>query len=383
MAFCTHNPVILHLFSNHRWTGPAESVVTLVRNLRDLGWEVHFACSVKGVPKNKYNKVLDTAIKTQIPIYTQFYLSKHRHIIKDFLDYLNLQRLIKDKDFSLIHCHLDNDHRLGVKIARNFGVPVVRSNYYGGGLPITLRKIVAQTDLIFEHSRLSQKEDIEDFQLPEEKFPIVPLSIDLERFNPNRTLPNIKNQLKIPPDAVIIGIVARIQAHRKYDLLLHAVYTLLQEGWKIYLIVIGRGTKQEELLIKPINQLGIKENVILTGYLDRDDYVAMLNALDIGVYLVPGTDGTCRTVREYMAMGKPVVATRTGILPELIDDIKTGILVEDNVESLYSALRELCAHPQLRAELGKNARAKAIAQFSPIHQAQVISNYYETLMKER
>jgi len=378
----TLKPSILHLFSNHRWTGPAEPVLTLVKNLREIGWNVHFACSVKGIPKDKYNKVLDTAIKLNIPTYTQFYLSKHRHLIKDFIDYLNLKSLLKENNFSIIHCHLDNDHRLAVKVAEKYLIPVVRSNYNGEGLSTSLRKYISQTSLIFEPSLLSQKNDISNFSVSEEKCPLIPLAIDLDRFNPSRKLADIRSQLKIPPDAIIIGIVARIQPHRKYDLLLQTINILIQEGWKIYLIIIGRGTKQEELVIKPVNELGLKDNVIFTGYLDKDDYVSMLNAIDIGVYLVPGTDGTCRTVREYMAMGKPVIATKTGILPELIDNMHTGILVEDTVESLYMAIRELCAHPQLRNELGKNARAKALSQFSPINQAQIISQFYELLLRK-
>ncbi|MCX8066196.1 MAG: glycosyltransferase family 4 protein, partial [Candidatus Hydrogenedentes bacterium] len=241
--------------------------------------------------------------------------------------------------------------------------------------------LISHTNLIFEYSKLSQKKDIENFNLSEEKCPLVPLAIDLDRFSPERDLPDIRSQLKLSPNAILIGIVARIQAHRKYEMLLHTVYTLLQEGWKIYLVIIGRGTKQEELVIKPINQLGIRENVIFAGYLDKDDYVAMLKAIDIGVYLVPGTDGTCRTVREFMAMGKPVIATKAGILPELVDNMKTGILIDDNIESLYTAIRELCAHPQLKAELGNNARAKAFSQFSPSYQAQVISEFYTRILE--
>ncbi len=383
MVNIIRKPVILHLFSNHRWTGPAEPALTLVKNLKELGWDVHFACSVKGIPKTKYNKVLDIATQLNIPIYTHFYLSKHRHLLKDLIDYFNLRKLFKEKNFSIIHCHLDNDHRLAIKASEKYGIPVVRSNYDGEGLDISLCNCIPRTALIFEPSKLSQKNDISTFKISEEKCPLIPLAIDLERFNPDRKLPDIKSQLKIPPDAITIGIVARIQPYRKYDLLLHALNVLIEEGWKIYLIIIGRGTKQQEIVIKPINELGLKDNVIFTGYLDKDDYVATLNAIDIGVYLVPGTDGTCRTVREYMAMGKPVIATKKGILPELIEHTRTGMIVEDTVEGLYNAIRELCAHPQFRTELGKNARQVALSNFCPLNQAKIISQYYEKILKEQ
>ncbi|MCX8065090.1 MAG: glycosyltransferase, partial [Candidatus Hydrogenedentes bacterium] len=183
----TKNFTILHLFSNHRWTGPAEPALTLIKNLKELGWDIYFACSVRGVPKNKYNKVHDSAINFKIPTLTQFYLSKHRNIFKDFWDQLNLKRLFEKKNFSLIHCHLDNDHRLATKIGKQYKIPVVRSNYYGGeGLPVTLKRLISHTNLIFEYSKLSQKKDIENFNLSEEKCPLVPLAIDLDRFSPER-----------------------------------------------------------------------------------------------------------------------------------------------------------------------------------------------------
>ncbi len=370
---------ILHLFSNHRWTGPAEPALTLIKNLRELGWDIHFVCSVKGVPKNKYNRVYDTAIQWDIPVYDTFYLSKHRNIIKDYFDQRQLEKVIKNNTYKIIHCHLDNDHRLGVKIRENSQI-LFRSNHYGEGLPKKIKGLIKKTDFILEPSLTAQKQDVQQFNLFPEKCPIIPLAIALQRFNPNRPLPEIK--LVLPENSITLGIVARLQTHRKYQLLLSALHTLIQEGWKLNLIIIGRGTKQEEVAYRPVRDLGLEEHVIFTGYLNDDNYVAMLNIFDIGIYLVPGTDGTCRTVREYMAMGKPVIATRTGILPELISHEKEGLIVDDTVESLYHAIRTLCAHTEYRKRLGDNAREKAIQNFSPEKQAKAVSELYEECLQK-
>ncbi len=370
-------PKILHVFSNHRWTGPAEPALTLIKNLRELGWDIDFICSVKGVPKNKYNRVYETALQENIPTLSSFYMSKHKHPIKDFLDRKNLVKWVQEKEYKIIHCHLDNDHRIATEVKTSQFL--IRSNYYGEGLPEKMKKYVTKTHYILEPSRLAQKNDMEQFHRTDERCPIIPLAIDLQRFNPNRMLPKIK--LNMPDNAIVLGIVARLQPHRKYHLLFSAIHSLIQEGWPLYLVIVGRGTRQDEVAFKPVKELELESQVIFTGYLNNDDYVAMLNILDICIYLVPGTDGTCRTVREYMAMGKPVITTKTGILPELVEHQKQGLIVNDTVEELYQAIRTLCEHEEYRKELGKNARNKAIQQFSPQYQAEKVSEIYENCLK--
>lgn len=372
-------PKILHLFSNHRWTGPAEPALTLIKQLRDLGWQIDFACSVKGVPADKYNKVYDTAVQWKIPTHSNLYLSKHGSIIKDTFDYFRLSQILQRDNYTIIHSHLNNDHKLAKRI-KGPSQFLIRSNYYGEGLPSELKRLIAETDYFLEPSLIAQKNDTQQFNLSIKRCPIIPLAIDLNRFNPNRPLPEPK--LSISHGSITLGIVARLQTHRKYQLLFSALHSLIQEGWNLNLIIIGRGTKQEEVAFKPVRELELENHVIFTGYLNNDDYVAMLNAFDIAVYLVPGTDGTCRTVREYMAMGKPVIATNTGILPELIQNGKEGLIVNDTVEDLYHAIRSLCEHPDYRKELGNNAYQKALKNFSPENQAKAVSEIYEECIKK-
>ncbi|MGC8846856.1 MAG: glycosyltransferase family 4 protein, partial [Candidatus Hydrogenedens sp.] len=301
------------------------------------------------------------------------------NIIKDYLDQKKLNRIIQEDPPQIIHCHLDNDHRLGVRI-KTANQILFRSNHYGEGLPDKIKTLIPKTDVILEPSLIAQKQDMEHYNLSPEQCPLIPLSIDLQRFNPNRPLPEVK--LELPENSITLGIVARIQTHRKYELLFSALHALIQEGWKLNLIIVGRGTKQEEVAFRPVRELGLEEHVIFTGYLNDDNYVAMLNTFDIGVYLVPGTDGTCRTVREYMAMGIPIIATHTGILPELIQHEKDGIIIEDTVESLYHAIRNLCEYPEYRKELGNNAREKALRNFSPEYQAKIVSEIYEKCLQK-
>lgn len=108
-----------------------------------------------------------------------------------------------------------------------------------------------------------------------------------------------------------------------------------------------------------------------------------LGALDFKVFLVPGSDGTCRAVREAMALGKPVVAFRRGMLPEIVEDGRMGFLVEEDPHTLAHALTRLAQDAALRGEMGRAARVRALSCFSMADQAAKVASFYRRTVKGR
>jgi glycosyltransferase involved in cell wall biosynthesis len=184
--------------------------------------------------------------------------------------------------------------------------------------------------------------------------------------------------LGLSKNDVIAGIVARVQPHRRFDILLKAVRLVVQELPSFKLIIIGRGTHRKRIAIEPAHQMGLTQHIIFTGY-RTDDYVDILGALDFGIYLVPGSDGSCRAVREMMAMAKPVIVSTKGILPEIIEDGTTGLVIEDTSENLAQAILKLAQNHSLTRQLGENARAKALKDFSPESQVVKLEDFYSGL----
>jgi len=113
-----------------------------------------------------------------------------------------------------------------------------------------------------------------------------------------------------------------------------------------------------------------------------DDYVDFLAAADLKLFLVPGSDGTCRAVREAMALGKPVVASSRGMLPELVSHGVTGLVVEDTPDNLARAILLLAGQPDLRRKMGEAARESALRDFRPEKQAQQVGAFYEALLSQ-
>ena len=372
---------VLHLFSNGKWTGPAELVLNLCRALREEGLSLDFACSPR--TGSGFNKVQEEARKYGIEPLTFLHLPKHRHPLRNWQDIRSLRQHLQAKHYDLIHCHLDNDTLIALKATASMPhLPVIRSSYEGVGFSHTRRhkKLVLLSNAIIEASERARHADQVQFSAAPEKFYVVDSAIDLQRFNPERALPDMRAQLGLDDGAFVLGIVARIQTHRHYDDLFKAFASFVAEVPEAVLLVIGRGTKQQELAFEPVRSLGLQEHVHFSGYLNQDNYVGALKAMDVGLFLTPGTDGTCRAVREKMAMGKAMICSDRGMLPEIVADHETGLVTDGSPEALLHAMRVLYEDTARRRAYSNAASTAAKSRFSMnAYASSVISIYKEVL----
>ena len=89
----------------------------------------------------------------------------------------------------------------------------------------------------------------------------------------------------------------------------------------------------------------------------------------------------CRALREGMALGVPSVATRRGLLPDVVADGETGILVDETPEALARALAALARDPSSRGRLGAAAMSRAEREFSLPQAAERLERIYEKLSR--
>jgi glycosyltransferase involved in cell wall biosynthesis len=97
--------------------------------------------------------------------------------------------------------------------------------------------------------------------------------------------------------------------------------------------------------------------------------------------LVPGSDGSCRAVREALACAKPVIAVRRGILPELIRDGETGILIEEKPADLARAMLAMTRDGEFRLNCSQAARHYAETVLDPDRYVKKVMAIYESLVK--
>ena len=370
---------VLHLFANHKWTGPAEPALNLCLTLSHHGVETAFACAPG--PGETAGAIVEKARDRGIEPLPGFHLSKHRQLLKNFSDRRRLSNVLRDEHFEVVHCHMNNDHRIASSVARSRGVPLVRSSYYGEGLSAGggMKRLLSDTDFLIEPSAAALERDVSTFGFDRERMRVVPGAVDTARFDPAREVPDGRRRLNIPQDAFVIGIVARMQRHRHFEDFWEAMRRLIKVDPSIHVIVIGRGTHQEAVGKAPVRAAGIEANVHFPGYLAGDEYVGMVKALDVKVFLVPGSDGTCRAVREALALGKPAVVADRGMLPEIVEHGSTGFVCDGSAESLVEWLGPLSRDRAQVRGLGQAARAHAVREFSLDAQAQAVLKIYQSL----
>lgn len=370
---------VLHLFANHKVTGPAELALETARAVARTG-DVRarfFSSDVRPTRyRDRWLQKLAAERGLEEPASLRgVRLSKHLGVSALF-DVPALARHFAAEPPDVLHAHLPNDHLLATWARARAGksFPIVRT-VYDGEPPrpswrtrATLGHAAAVVCLSQEVAR-AIRESAAAHRLDAARVRFLEPPIDAERFDPARprgelTRDRKREQLGIPRDAFCLGIVARMQTHRRFEVLLQAAKRASQDLPGLRLLIVGRGTKQETVARGPVRELGLEGTVVFSGYQSGEDYVATLAAMDAKVFLVPGSDGTCRAVREALAMGVPVVAARRGILPELVRPGETGLLVDDEPEPLARAFVELGRDRGRLASLAANARRDAVERFS-------------------
>lgn len=353
--------------------------VNLCLALERRGVDVTFAAGRP--PKGAKKHIAAVAADRGLNVLDDLRLCKHRRWLANHRDIRKLRSWFQAGRWDVVHAHLLNDHLVAAAATKGLKarVPVIRSSYDGGGMAskIRTRRLAREgTDMLIEASHLAQDADVERVGFPREKTVVIPPAIDLARFDPARAPEDSRERLGLGPDDFVLGIVARMQPHRRFRVLLEAVRLLTEEVPKLRLVIVGRGTRQEEVAKRPVREMGLEEVVKFSGYVEGDDYVGALNAFDVKVFLVPGSDGTCRAVREAMAMGKPVIASRKGILPELVEDGVMGLVVSDTPGELAAAIKLLAKDEKLRLQMGEKARRRALEEFCPERQAEAVEKIY-------
>ncbi len=280
---------------------------------------------------------------------------------------------------------MDNDHLIAAGPAAALSMPLVRSSYHGTGFPGTRRhrRLAQRADAIIEPSEMACRHDAQVLGLPRAKLRVVANAVDVKRFDPAREMPDGRRWLGIPPAAFVLGIVARLQTHRHYEDLFEAFRKLADDVPGARLVVVGRGTRQQQVGFEPVQRFELEDRVHFPGFLDGENYAGMLRAFDAGVFLTPGSDGTCRAARELMAMGKPLVVTDRGMLREIVRDGEDGFVTDGTPEGLCGAFLRLQQDRGLCRRMGRAARATAESRYSLEAQSAAVVQVYEDLLTGR
>ena len=146
------------------------------------------------------------------------------------------------------------------------------------------------------------------------------------------------------------------------------------------LVIVGRSSQIETSVMKPLKDLGIEKDVIIAGY-RFDDYFLMIQTFDIYIMMRAGSDGSGRALREVLGLGRPAIVSDRGMLPDLVNDGKTGFVTSWDASDLAGKMEILVTDAGVRQRFGENARRRADEEWSFKLQAKAMKNFYESLLR--
>jgi len=209
--------------------------------------------------------------------------------------------------------------------------------------------------------------------------------IDLSHFDPKIDGAKIRSEFKIGKDTKLIGAIGHFAPLKGYEELVSALAELVRGGFDVKLAVVGdaiypHSKSYKQKLLSLVDSNGLKDRVIFAGL--REDIPELLASFDIFV-LPSRSEGFGRANLEAMAMGKSVISTNVGGIPEVVLDGVTGILVPPgNSKALSHAIMRLLDDSHLRESMGREGRRRVEKHFTLQAHVQSIEEIYgEILLK--
>ena len=375
---------IIHLLSNWKWTERSELVVDLALSQSRLGAEICFVC---GRAPEENGAVADVAFyarqKGLDHIVVLPEMTKHIRLAAMFRGGRKIGEIIESVKPDVVHCHMRNAHLLaGLAGGQRHQIRWVRSAYdpeqigWDWRSRWCYRKHTRGLIVMSEKARQSAISR----SFPPERVAVIPPGIDLERFSPARSL-NGQKDFGPLRNCFVAGVVSRIRKTRRLDIPLGLLHLLKDRYPSLRLLLVGRGRPGavEKVVDGPAADLGVQDRIFQAGYCEGDDLVAAYRQMRVLLYPMPGTDRTCRTVREALAAGIPVIAPDMGFLPELIQNGQNGYLAEQSAEGFAAALKKLLDAPDAGGAMSRQALASARERFCWRHLAQAVLDFYRSV----
>jgi len=192
--------------------------------------------------------------------------------------------------------------------------------------------------------------------------------------------PAVRTAIGIASDAPVIGTVGRLAEVKQQGVLIRAFAQILPAFPTARLVLVGDGPLRAELEGLAAS-LGLGGVVLFAGY--RPDPERFLAAIDVFV-LPSGAEAMPLVIPEAWAAGLPVVATRVGGIPDMVEHGKTGLLVEPgDVDGLAVRVRQLLADRALARGLGRAGRELARARYDVNAMAGAYDRTYRELLTKR
>jgi len=274
-------------------------------------------------------------------------------------------KILKENNIHLIYCADNISKFIGGIAGKMAGVKVV-AHCHDDFKEDTLGKTMRMFYLMLLDGILTVSDKVKKFFAVKKKgfrkAITVYNGIDTDVFNPQNVSEDIRNELGLKKENIVIGVIGVIEKDKGHRYLVESISRLKAEGITVVCIICGTGP-EESALKELVHANGLDGDFLFLGF--RDDIPRVLKALDIFAIMSLTIESFSMAAVEAMAMKVPVIATNIGGLPEVVEDGKTGILIPPgDVNALCSAIKYLVKNPEARLKMGENGRARVLEKFT-------------------
>jgi glycosyltransferase involved in cell wall biosynthesis len=324
--------------------------------------------------------------------------SLHREIrpAEDVAALLWLRSFLRRHRIDLLHTHTSKAGFLGAVAARLARTPVVVYTPHGHifgkaaripgvhgafrtALLLRLRRLAERwSDRVVALNRHDLDEQVALGLAPRHKYVVIPNGIDLAVYEASPR-GDVRRDLDLDRDAFVIAVVGRLTTEKGQDVLVRAVAGL-PERQRPILMIVGGGPR--EMALRDLGRtLRIAERIRFLGV--RTDVPDLLRAANLLV-LPSHYESGGLALMEAMAAGRPVIASRTGGVPDLVQDGEEGLLVPPgDPGALTEAIRRVMEDPDLADRLGTAGREKVRRDHDIRRTTTILQGLYTQLLSEK
>ncbi len=243
------------------------------------------------------------------------------------------------------------------------------------------RRVLSRADLIITDSRFSRKQLVDDLGIPLGKIAVAYCGVD-SRFAPQPRNETLAARWGLVGKQVLLCLGA-LKPRKNLGFLLQ-VFRQIVAGAESEVRLVVAGSGPEESHLRELSRkLGITGHVVFTGYVPEADKVHYYNLADVFVQ-TSNLEGFGLVTAEAMACAVPVVVTRVGSLPEVVEDGITGYLsAPGSLEEFAMRVAHLLQDGALRSRIGEAARASVLQRFSWQQTACNVDVLYQDLITAR
>jgi glycosyltransferase involved in cell wall biosynthesis len=368
---------ILHLMSCRGWSSDAYWAARACRELERRGHAVTLGCR-----RGTESRVIDRVRGEGVSRVETFELAGGVHPAQDGADLRRLARAIRNVD--VVHVHRGKEHWLAVAASRLLGArrpPIVRTRHiaqvvraHAGNRWLYRRG----TALVITVTEAMRRQYLATGLLPAHKVITLSGGADAEAYAPRPAEPAVRQSLGGRDGEPLVGLVSGLRVMKGHEVVVDAIARLTARGAAPRVAFVGRGG-HETAIRTAIRRAEVENAVTIAGW--APDLPAVMAAIDVALYPPLESDGMSRVLFEYLAAGRPVIAARTGVVPEVLVDGEHALLVPaGDAGALADALARLLGDAALRARLGAAGRELVRARYSGARLAEALEKQYARLV---